>query len=310
MSSTEVSIIIVSYNTRELTLRCLDNLFHHTSGIDFEVIVLDNDSSDGSADAIEKKYDQVKLVRSLRNLGFAAGNNEAAKTASGKYILLLNPDTIVIKNAVKKLFDFAIANPQAGAWGGVCILPNGNIDPGCRQVTPTLARKFKHLFSMAKKEVERMHRDEDFSGQVDVLSGAFMMLSMDLWRQLGGFDELFRLYSEETDLCHRIRNAGYKIMMSGRSRIIHETSSGDPDDPKRAVFMTRGDMQFFRKHYSAPAALLAAVLTWLHGFGRLVGAYLFLPFVGSRKSNSLRRRFTLIVFSPNQWWNGWQNRQL
>lgn len=310
MASLDVSIVIVSFNTRQMTLRCLESLFQDTNGLAFEVIVFDNASSDGSADAVEKSFSEVRCIRSLLNIGFGPGNNEAIKIASGKYLLLLNPDTIVQNNAVATLHSFATTNPQAGAWGGVCILPNGKIDPGSRQVMPSLTRKFKNLFALANREVKKLDRSETFSGQVDVVSGAFMMLPLKLWRQLRGFDESFKLYSEETDLCRRIRNAGYPIMMSGSARIIHDTGSGDPNDAKRAVFWARGDMQFFRKHYSTPAALLAATLTWLHAFERLVCGYLLVPFIGSEKASSLRRRFSKIVFSPSQWWDGWKGQQL
>lgn len=310
MVSKDVSIVIVSFNTRMMTLRCLKALFNDTSGLEFEVIVLDNNSSDGSADSIESDFTQVKLIRSKNNIGFGAGNNQAAKQASGKYILLLNPDTMVKNNAIKKLYEFAQINPKAGAWGGVCILPDGSIDPGCRQVMPTLVRKFKNLFSLMNREVEKFNRDEKFSGCVDVLSGAFMMLPMDLWKQLGGFDKSFKLYSEETDLCRRIKDAGYQIMMTGASRILHDTGSGDPNDPMRAIYMARGSVHFFRKHYSGFAALGAASMTWLNGFERLTGGYLLAPFVSEKKSKALRRKFSLLVFKPNLWWNGWKGFEL
>jgi len=107
MTYPELSIVIVSFNTRRMTLRCLESLFNDTNGLEIEVVVLDNDSSDGSADAIEQSFKQVKCIRSPNNVGFGPGNNKAAKAASGKHILLLNPDTIVKNNAVAILYNFS-----------------------------------------------------------------------------------------------------------------------------------------------------------------------------------------------------------
>src|SRR5688500_1121742 len=114
---TDLSIIIISYNTKEMTLDCLKSIFEQTSGISFEVIVLDNASRDNSAEAIAAGFPQVKLIAHQENLGFAGGNNLAARKAAGEYILLINPDTVVLDGAIQKLFRFAEDNPAAGVWG-------------------------------------------------------------------------------------------------------------------------------------------------------------------------------------------------
>ena len=136
------------------------------------------------------------------------------------------------------------------------------------------------------------------------------MVRKDVWCKLGGFDESFMLYSEDTDLCYRIRKASYKVMMTGESRIIHNTGSGDPNDPKRVVYQVRGVMHFFRKHYSVLGATLAGLLIWLYGLERILGSYILQLFIQSDRCVSVRRRFSQVVFCPGEWWYGWDGYKL
>ena len=310
MQPISVSIILVCYNTRELILRCLSSIYEKVKGFNFEVIVFDNNSQDGSADAIEAQYPQVKLIRSTRNLGFGAGNNRASEQANGRYLLLLNPDTLVKNGTIETLVEYAENHPEGGAWGGVCELPDGSVDPGCRQILPGIKSRFKDLFCIASRAVAHMDRNEDFEGEVQVLSGAFMMLRTNVWRELGGFDESFKLYSEDTDLCYRMHKAGYKVLMTGKSRIIHNSGSGELDNPKQTLNMVRGAMHFYRKHYSVLGATIAGILIWLFILRQIVGSYMLQPFVQSDRCISVRRRFSQVAFCPGEWWYGWKERKL
>ena len=124
-----VSILIVSYNTREMTLACLRSVFEQTHAVDFEVIVVDNASSDASSDAIERQFPQTRLIRSAENLGFAKANNLAARAAGGEFLLLLNPDTVVLDCAIDRLMEFAAERPKAGIWGGRTLFADGSLNP-------------------------------------------------------------------------------------------------------------------------------------------------------------------------------------
>jgi len=125
----DLSVIIVSYNTRDLTIKCLQSLYSETSGISFETIVVDNASTDNSACDVAKEFPQVRLIALKENRGFAKANNLACKSAGGAYLLLLNPDTVIINNAVEKILVFARQDQKAGIWGGRTIFPDGSLNP-------------------------------------------------------------------------------------------------------------------------------------------------------------------------------------
>ncbi|MFP4216370.1 MAG: glycosyltransferase family 2 protein [Phycisphaerae bacterium] len=307
--STDVSVLIVSYNTREMTLDSIRSVYEQTTEGTFEVIVVDNGSSDGSAEAIARDFPHVKLIRRPDNPGFAAGNNLAAKEACGRYLLLLNPDTRVMGGAIDKLLACARRLSDGGAWGGVCVLNNGDVDPGSRQMEPTLKGRLKALVGRDEQRAARHPRDHCFEGVVPVLEGAFMMVRRDLWQQLGGFDESFVMYAEEADLCRRIRDAGYRIYMTGLARILHFSGASETDTGRRTLQKTRGLAHYFRKHYHAPCSCLASVLIWLHALQRLLGGMLLTP-LHPERGRRLRERFGTVACCPWQWWSGWRDRRL
>ncbi len=310
MDRVEVSILIVNWNTRELVCECLRSVYDHACGLVFEVIVVDNASTDGSCECIEKAFAPVKLIRSPENLGFARGNNLAARHASGNLLLLLNPDAVLRSDSIKTLVAYARAHADGGAWGGVCELPNGTVDPGCRQVPPSLKHTFRSLLGLTARRVMHLDRSEAFEGPVPVLSGAYMMVRTEIWRRVGGFDEAFTLYAEETDLCYRIQKTGCDIYMTGQSRILHNTGSGNPYDPKRMLYQTRGVMQFYRKHFTGMQATCAAVMIWLHSFERIVGSWVLMPWLGQVRCVCLRKRMSLVWRHPGWWWQGWLGQKL
>lgn len=310
MQSTDVSVIIISYNTRELTHACLASVYRQTHGVSFEVIVVDNASDDGSAEMVESCFPDVRLISSEENLGFGRGNNLAAERANGRYLLLLNPDTTVKDNAIKALFEFAETNPEAGAWGGVCELPNGQIDPGCRQIMPGLWTLFANFFVRYRRIANRMDRSQDFQGDVPVLSGAFMMVRSDVWRETGGFDESFKLYAEECDLCYSILKAQYRIMLTGKARVVHYGGAVERGNARNELNQTRGVMQFFRKHYPTGAATVAGLLIWLYSIERMVVASLAIPFAGMSRCRALCRRLSIVALHPSRWWYGWRGQEL
>ena len=302
-SAPEVSVLIVGYNTKDLLADCLRGLYEYTQGVDFEVLFIDC-SDDGSAKMLAQDFPQVRVIDNDQNLGFGRGNNALAKHALGQRLLLLNPDTIIKDNAIGELCAFADSQPDAGAWGGITVLPNGQIDPGCRQAGPGLAIMVYRLIGLRARSEAGLTLDDTEPAEVPVLTGAYMMVRRDVWQQLEGFDESFFMYCEETDLCLRIWRAGYRILMTPKSRITHLVGSGASDSPKRTLAMTKGVMHMARKHFGSLHVLAEGLLRWTYSLSRFTAGLLLAP-IKPAKAASMRKKHRVIVFNPKQWWGGW-----
>ncbi|TVQ61647.1 MAG: glycosyltransferase family 2 protein [Phycisphaerales bacterium] len=225
----DVSIIVVSYNTRELTLACLRSVIEQTRPGTFELIVIDNASEDGSPDAIAESFPDLRLIRSPENLGFAGANNLAAREATGRYLLLLNPDTLVRDGAINKLLDFAREHPDARIWGGRTVFADGTLNPtscwrrqSCWSLT-TQALGLNVLFASSElfnpETFGRWARDR--VRRVDIVSGCFFLIERELWAALDGFDPAFFMYGEEADLCLRAHAFGARPMVTPNATIVH-----------------------------------------------------------------------------------------
>jgi hypothetical protein len=301
-----ISILIVGYNTKDLVLECLAGVFEHTQGPTFEVLFVDC-SEDGSEEAIRERFPQVRVIDNDENLGFGRGNNFLARYAEGDYVLLLNPDTLIRDNAIGELYEFAQRTPEAGAWGGVTRLPDGSIDPGCQQAGPGLGNSLLTLLGMSERTKPDVESDQETGVEVASLSGAFMMLPRTLWNELGGFDESFFMYCEETDLCCRVRQQGRGVRITPKSSIVHLVGSGSGQSPKRMLALTRGGMHLARKHHGTAYVFTIAVLRWLYSASRFVVGVIGAPLVGRERAAALRKRHADIVTKPGQWFGGWSN---
>lgn len=232
----DVSIIIVNYNSGNVIMDCIHSIIDKTKDVSYEVIVVDNASPDSSADTIENVFkDNVKLIRSNENFGFGKANNLGANYAEGKYLFLLNPDTLLINNAVKKLFDYMEVHPEAGVVGGNLY--------GEDQVSaaPSFCRTFdtveserknstwaKILSDKVKQKLNKTenHFKEEFnysknSIEVAYIFGADMMIPRALFKEMGGFDPDFFMYAEEAELQWRIKKVGYKNYNVPSAKIVH-----------------------------------------------------------------------------------------
>ncbi len=222
---TEVSIIIVSYNTADITLECIKSVYEKTQGVDFEVIVVDNNSQDGSAAAIEEAFPLVKVIKCTENLGFGRANNLGMKDLNSKYILLLNPDTVLKNNAVKILFDFMQENPSAGAAGGMLYDIEGRRTHSFGRL-PLMKDKLAltflpHIF-LSKDMRNKFDLDSlNENRETGYITGADLMLRRSILEKTGVFDPDFFLYYEETEFQFRIKKAGYKIYIVPEAEIIH-----------------------------------------------------------------------------------------
>ena len=217
-TSQKISVVIVSYNTREILRACIEQLFAVTKDMDIEVILVDNASRDLSAEMVEESFPIVKLIRSKVNLGFAGANNLGFKEATGEYILLLNPDALVEEGAMQKSLTHIQANPDIGMGGGMLIDRNGQMQPSAR-LYPSLLNEFLVLTGLAFRYPKsrffgRFDRTWDDSGRptrVDWVPGAFTLIRKTALDQVGVFDPRFFLYYEEVDLCYRFNKANWQI---------------------------------------------------------------------------------------------------
>jgi GT2 family glycosyltransferase len=267
-----LSVLMVSFNTRHLTLDCLRSLNAETLDISFEVIVVDNGSSDGSARAIAEAFPQVRLIALDKNLGFGPANNLAAKQAVGKYVLLLNSDTVVLDRAVDRLIAFAEENQNAMIWGGRTVFPDGTLNPQSCWRYMSRWSLFCHASGLTSvfRSLDFFNReayggwDRGSERQVEFVSGCFLLTTRKTWEALGGFDERFFMYAEEADLCFRAEAFGAKPIVMPQATIIHYGGKSDTIHEDKLVKLFAGRMTFVLKHWSINDANSARQLMLLH----------------------------------------------
>lgn len=278
--TTELSILIVSYNTREVTLDCLRSLFAHPPAVPFEVLVLDNASGDGSAEAIAAAFPQVQLIAHPENSGFAGGNNLAAERATGRRLLLLNPDTIVLPGSLDALWRFAERQPQRGIWGGRTLFEDGSLNPtSCwARITPwslfCSAAGLTYLFPRSN-----LFNSESYGGwarnserEVDIVTGCFLLIDAALWRRLGGFDRTFYMYAEEADLCLRAGKLGYRPAVTPEAEIVHLGGRSEASHIEKTIKTTRGRVTLIRKHWPAWQRAIGLTLFRAWALSRALGS--------------------------------------
>ncbi len=251
-----VSIIVVSYNTRQLTLACLRSVVAETE-IPYELIVVDNASSDGSAEAIATEFPEICFMAETENHGFAKANNIAAARARGDYILLLNPDTVVLDSAIDKLVAFARDKPEAKIWGGRTLHGDRTLNNTCCRPRITLWRVF--CWAAGLTALSRNHRffSEAYGGwdmndvrPVDIVTGCFLLIPRSLWDALGGFDLTYFMYGEEADLCLRAtKQFGAHPHFTPDAQIIHYGGASEPVKADKYVRLLKARVTLIRHHF-------------------------------------------------------------
>lgn len=220
----DVSIIIVNYNTRQLTANCIASIFEKTKGVDFEVILVDNASTDGSKEFFENDY-RLKYVYSEKNLGFGQGNNLGYQYAKGDYIFLLNSDTLLINNAVFELVKFMEMHPEVSICGGALYNPEMQECSSYGLFLPSLSLEFDTLFRgvFSRKQLLRMKNEISTKGYacIGYITGADMMLRREKIEEIGLFDPEFFMYYEETEMTYRYKQKGYSSVFFPTAKIQH-----------------------------------------------------------------------------------------
>ncbi len=256
----DISIIIVNYNVKEFLLNALESVFKAGKNLELEVIVVDNASEDGSVEAIRQNFPQVIVIPNEENIGFGKANNIGLKRATGKFILLLNPDTIVREDTFTKMLSFFEEHPDAGMAGCKVLNPDGTLQLACRRSFPgpwtsfTKVSGLSTLFPKSKlfAKYNLTYLDENQTYEVDAISGSFMMFRREVYEKVGGFDPVFFMYGEDLDLCYRVKQAGYKVYYYHETEIIHykgeSTKRSSLDETK--IFYNAMRL-FVKKHFSS-----------------------------------------------------------
>lgn len=274
----DVSIIVISYNTLAMTKAALDSVSRETSRVTYEVIAVDNASTDGSADMIAAHPLKPHLIASPINHGFAAANNLAAKQAKGRYLLLLNPDTVILDGAIDKLVAFAAERPQAKIWGGRTRFGDLRLNPqSCWQRMTAwnlfcrasgLAALFKSTSLFNGEAIGGWQRDS--VRDVDIVVGCFLLIERSFWTELGGFDPAFFMYGEEADLCLRAKKLGARPAITPEATIIHYGGASERIRADKMVRLLSGKVMLIDRHWSRATAPFGKALLAAWPLGRAV----------------------------------------
>jgi len=279
----QLSVIIVNYNVKHFLEQCLYSVYKALGQTPAEVFVVDNNSVDGSTGLIREKFQQVKLIPNKVNKGFSAANNQAILQSTGKYVLLLNPDTVVQEDTFSRAIAFMEAHPDAGGLGIKMLDGKGNFLPESKRGLPKPSVAFYKIFGLAKlfpgsKKFGQYHLtylDKNANHQVDVLSGAFMLIRKSCLDKVGLLDETFFMYGEDIDLSYRITQAGYKNYYFSESSIIHYKGESTKKSSVNYVIIFYKAMAIFaRKHFTQSNARFFNFLIYLAIALRAGGAIL------------------------------------
>ncbi|MEL7605871.1 MAG: glycosyltransferase family 2 protein [Sedimentibacter saalensis] len=266
----DLSIIIVNYNTRDLTNQTIDSIIKHTENIDYEIIVVDN-SSDKNQQC-RYKNEQVIILPDIDNHGFGHACNVGAKAAKGELLLFLNSDTLINDSSLMKCVQYMKNNQNIGVLGARILLRDGTLDHGCKRGFPTPSAAFYYYAGLDKKypasrkfgAYRQTFLCETVTNEVDSVSGAFLMISKVLFENINGFDETFFMYGEDLDLCYRVKEKGYKVIYYPEAVIIHlKGQSGLHKSSKIVIYHFYNAMLlFYKKHYKNKYNFIITILVY------------------------------------------------
>jgi O-antigen biosynthesis protein len=267
----DVSIITVNYNSTELLKNCLESIKKITQGINFEIIVVDNNSMTGDIDGLQQDFNRLTLIKNKVNKGFGVANNQGVKVAKGKYVLLLNNDTLLFENSIKKVFDFA----ESSKGNEIISCKLLNEDKSVQKSVydfPTLlnvltSNLFLYLLFPNSKYFNKYHlmnKGINRITEVDVVTGAFLFMHRKVFEALGGFDERFFFYMDDTDLCYRHKKNNGKVIFFPETSIIHlKGKSAKGESWFKNQHQSISTIKFFQKHFTGVKFLMAMIFHFL-----------------------------------------------
>lgn len=313
MPGPEVSVVIVNWNTREILHDCLKSVDENAGDVNLETIVVDNASADGSVDMIRRQFAHVHLIPNSANRGFAGANNQGIAAARGRYVLLLNSDTIVLDRAIEKTVGFADAHPEAAVVGCRVLNFDSTLQDSCFMFPSALniVLSTTYLYKLFPGSRffgrERMTWwDKDEPREVDVISGCFMLVRREAIEQVGVMDESFFMYAEETDWCYRFKHAGWSNLYTPAAQIVH---LGGQSTAKVSAAMTvqlrLSILRFIGKHRSPATYWICSLLVSLFFMLRVPVWLCVWAFIGKDRSQSRAKLQAYLsgairVFVPRQ----------
>jgi GT2 family glycosyltransferase len=252
-----LDVVIVSYRSRELLRRCLDSLRAHPPAVPLKVIVVDNDSRDGTAEMVAADYPEVELIASPRNLGFAAATNLGAARGEAGYLLALNPDTALTHGALDTVLATMRVHPEVAVVGARLLREDGSLDHASKRSFPTPLSALGHFTGVGRRpgasgRLAAYRAPDVESGPVDAVNGAFMLMRREAFEQLGGFDEGYWMYMEDLDLSYRLAQARWLSWYEPAATVTHVKGGtvGGERSPRLEWHFHRGMYRFYRSHYA------------------------------------------------------------
>lgn len=264
----DLSVVVVNYQTFELTKNTINSILEYSHPFNLEIIVVDNASNDDSLSRLEDYFkDKVTFISSNENNGFAAGNNQALRIAKGKYVLLLNSDTIVWENTLENIYCYMEKHTDVGATGCRVLLENGELDKACKRSFPNVKNSFFRLFHIPTNSkddnynLDNLPDDEIY--EIDCLTGAFMFIRKEALDEAGFLDETFFMYGEDIDLCFRIKKAGWKIVYYGKSKITHFKGASSKKQKSKLIYeFYRAMYIYYKKHHSNESNFIVNIIVY------------------------------------------------
>ncbi|PID47491.1 MAG: glycosyl transferase family 2 [Proteobacteria bacterium] len=308
----QVDIILVSYNTAEYTIRAIESVFEQTRQTDVNLIVVDNASSDDSVTRIRQKFPDIMLIETGKNLGFAGGVNVGAKAGHAEYILLLNPDTIILDGAIDKLVAFSKNHPNAGVWGGVTLNNDLSLNPNNARARICFSTLLFSALGLSKIFNTSCFFNHDNYGcwdrkserDVDVVTGCFFLTPRALWESLEGLDDTFFMYAEEADYCIRAMKKGHQPRVTPDARIIHHGGVSEVNLSGKMIKLLKGKSQLIKKHEPAWKQPIYKSLLLLHVFNKYLSSSIIALI--KKDKQALRNEWRTIFQQRQNWLAGYQ----
>jgi GT2 family glycosyltransferase len=273
----DVSICIVTYRARDFLRDCLRSIYGTVDSVSFEIIIVDNHSEDGTLEMLRSDFPDIRLLVNDHNTGYTKPNNQAIRESSGRYVLLLNPDTIVESNTIPELVNFLDAHPEVGIVGPKVLNRDGTLQKQCRRSEARPWDAFCYfsglstIFPHDKRFAGYLmtYLSEDTAHEAEAVSGSCMLIRRNVIEQIGGLDENFFAFQEDTDFCRRARLAGWKVFYNPSAQLVHFAGEGGSRvQPFRSIVeWHRSYYLYYRKHFAKDYWF---VFNWIYYLGMLL----------------------------------------
>jgi GT2 family glycosyltransferase len=303
----DVAIVIVTYNSEGEIAACLESVLVERRSVTQQVIVVDNDSRDGTVALVRERFPEVELHLPGKNLGFAAGVNYGVDRSDAEFVLLLNPDTVIVRHAIDTVVEFARKHPRHGIYGGRTLTPEGELEPSCCWGAPTLWSLFLFAFGLTTVAPRNRWLDPESLGswdrnsvrEVGVVTGCFLLAPRKVWDELGGLDVRYFMYGEDADLAMRARMAGYAPVICPTAELIHEVGKSSDTPVHKTLLLYRGKASLVRTHWRGLSKALALLF-----LSTGTGLRALLSGVRGSESGAADRWFTLWK-KRHEWLQGY-----